>query len=279
MAYVPIATEVGAVYTLTSPSGDVAVFNDPTSPNYVGMLTEVTGLDSADVREAADDLVEADGGTHGYFYFGRRPITLSGRVFGHTTIAARNVRLDRARRASLGLRGDCTLAWTPSGGLPVFTTCRRQQPFRESGAWVKEFQIPLVSEYAVIFGNTLKTSASTAAGTNVVLENQGNYGAYPLIEITGAAATTVDPTVTVTPPSGPAQVFRTTGLTLASGEVVQFDMLNHTGTFISGARNGQSANRYIDFTTTAFPGLVTGNNTFLLGPSGSMVVKYRDTWA
>jgi hypothetical protein len=279
MAYVPLASQIGARYTLTSPTGDVAVFNDPTSPDYVGMLTEVTGLDSAEVRESAVDLVEADGGAHGYFYFGRRPIVLSGKVFGHASISERNIRMDRARRASLGLRGDCTLAWTPAGGLPVFTTCRRQQPFRESGNWVKDFQIPLVSEYAVIFGATLKTSASIASGAGTVLENQGNYAAYPIVEITGAAAGTNNPTFSVTPSGGVASVFRTTGLTLASGEKVEFDMLNHTGRFTAGARNGQSANRYIDFAAGAFPALLSGNNTVLLGPSGTMIVKYRDTWA
>lgn len=290
MAYVPLAQQFGAIYTLTSPTGDVAVFNDPTSPDYVGMLTEVTGLDSAEVRESAEDLVEADGGAHGYFYFGRRPIVLSGRVFGHASITERNLRLDRARRASMSLRPkidatgaitEGTLAWTPTGGLPVFTTVRRQQPFRESGNWVKDFQIPLVSEYAVIFGQTLKTSASLASATPTVFENQGNYPSYPVFQITGPSGSVTNPTVTVDPAAtgDPTLVFKTTGLVLAQNEVVEFDMLNHSGKFTAGARIGQSANRFIDFTTGAFPALLSGDNTVTLGVGGTLVMRYRDTWA
>lgn len=62
MAYVPFATEFSTVYTLTSPSGVVAVLNDSASANYAGVIKEITGLDSAEVRESASDLVEADGG-------------------------------------------------------------------------------------------------------------------------------------------------------------------------------------------------------------------------
>ena len=452
MAYYPLATEHGALYRLVGADGvSVATFNDPNDPNYVGMLTEVTGLDSADVRESASEMVEADGGTHGIFYLGRRPITMAGKVFGHQSIAERNLRIDRARRASLALRGDSTLSWKPStrnenlvvnpraqnnttgwattgtglqGGAtltrqtgvapPVgtttfqiatsgatnafqgaattlslvagrtyafsvayrrtvgtgsgqfvinstdgansaalasgltasgwtvvtgtftptqtatyflalrqsdsnslastfqftdvlaspgtnttyrdgdstghywqgdagnsasgdfieqFTTVRRQGPFRETGAWVKEFQIPLVSEYAYIFGSQIKT---VAAG--VAAENRGNMPAYPIISITGGST---DPTV-----SDGTRVFRTllnasSGGALAAGETVEFDMLNHTGKFTAGARNGQSANRYINWATTAWPyltGLGT-TQTFTLTGGGTLSVRYRDAWA
>jgi hypothetical protein len=269
MAYQPLATEVGAVYTLTGPAGTVAVFNDPASANYVGMLTEVTGLDSAEVRESAIELSDADGGVHGDFFLGRRPITLSGRVFGHASITERNARLDRARRASLGLRADSTLIWTPTGAQEVFVYVRRQQPFRESGAWVKDFQIPLVSERAII-----QSTALVSGSTGSALENQGNWPAYPSFAITGTIS---NPTI-----SDGTRTFRTTGLTLAAGETVEFDMGAHTGVFTAGARSGQSANQYINFTTTEWPYL-TGNGTsqtFTRTPSGATVtVRYRHTWA
>lgn len=270
MAYLPLATEVGAIYTLTSPDGVTAVFNDPGDANYVGMLTDVTGLDSADVRESANDLTEADGGVHGDFYFSRRPITLSGLVFGHGSVQERSRRLDLARRASMALRGDSTLTWTPQGGVQMFVPVRRQQPFRESGAWVKSFQIALVCQYATLFGTALKTAVAGAPA-----ENQGNYPAYPILAITGSSS---NPTVT-----GGGLTFRTTGLTLAAGETVEFDMLNHTGVFTAGTRNGQSANRYIDFALTQWPYLAGGGSvqTFTVtgGGTTSLVVKFRDTWA
>ncbi len=273
MAYYPLATEINAIYRLTGPDGAVAVFNDPNDPSYVGMLTEVTGLDSPEIRESAIELVQADGGAHGDFWFGRRPITLTGRVFGHSTLAARELRIDRARRASLALRGNATLSWKPSDWatrtyVEMFTTVRRQQPFRESGGWNKDFQIALVSEHAYIFSTELKT---VAAG--VATENRGNMPAYPIVAFTGAST---NPTI-----SDGTRTFRTTGLTLAGGEAVEFDLYNHTGVFTAGARNGQSANRYIDFTTTQWPyltGLGT-SQTFTLGGGGTASIIYRDTWA
>lgn len=283
MAYFPLATEIGAIYTLVSSNGLwTAVFNDPTDANYVGMLTEVTGLDSADVRESAIDVVEGDGGVHGNFYMGRRPVVLTGKVFGHATLAARELRLDKLRNASLALRGDATLKWKPSDWatrtyVERFVPVRRQQPYRETGQWVKDFQVPLVSQYSQIFSTNLYTSASTAAGTGVVVENQGNFPAYPIIEITGISGATT----TVT--DGNGGTFKTlSSLTVASGEKVQFDMMTHQGTFTAGARVGQSATRYIDFASiTQWPALIKGNNTVTLaiGAGGTFKVIWRDTWA
>lgn len=469
MSYYPYSSQTAAHYRLVGPSGAVATFNDEFDPSYVGMLTEVTGLDSAEVREAATDLVEADGGSHGNFYFGRRPIVLNGRVFGHGSHRERALRLDRARRASLAMRDDAVLSWKPNGRyenlvenpvagldttghgittsagttvtrvttdlpnkpgtstpfstgiswagtvaatagansvgrysngattgrIPVepgrwygasgslrlnsvtgtmnsirirvyfytstgasagtadltihnspvigetyhssgmvqappdavtavpriytahpnpttfalaysgitfgpgeptlmwrdaetddyhwagarhasatgdfieqFTPVRRQQPFRETGAWNKDFQIALVSEYAYIFSTYARSFA-----TGVAMENRGNAPSYPRIRITGLSS---NPTV-----STDGRTFRTTGLTLASGETVEFDMLTHTGYFVSGPRAGQSANRYINFTTTDWPylgGLGT-TQTFAATGGGSATITYRDVWA
>jgi hypothetical protein len=460
MGYYPFSSEYSAHYRLVGPDGAIATFNDPLDPNYVGMLTEVTGLDSPEIRESSVELVQADGGAHGDFWLGRRPIVMSGRVFGHQTAVERQIRLDRARRASLALRGNSVLSWKPAGrrenlvrnprvinstdwfpnfssgltgtsathsgaggriqavqpndsvgrvmyfasatgatGFPVvpersyhvraqvthasagvapvsgsridilwykadgapstvqaqtsgvavganaagvftashtatapsdaafvgfrmrsdtatandvmdvtwtnamvtetergttyfdgntagfhwtgttdnsvsgdyvemFTTVRRQQPFRESGGWNKDFQIALVSEHAYLYSTLLRS-----LGAGVIAENRGNMPAYPLLQITGPSTS---PTV-----SDGTRVFRTTGLTVASGETVEFDTFNHTGRFIAGARNGQSANRYIDFAATAWPyltGLGT-TQTFVLTGGGVAVVVYRDTWA
>jgi hypothetical protein len=112
MARMPFSPQLNAIYTLQY-AGFKAVFNDPFDPDYAGMLTEVSGLDSPDIRESAEDLVESDGGVHGNFYFGRRPVTLSGRIFGHATAADRDRRLDLVRNASMALRSDAVLSWEP----------------------------------------------------------------------------------------------------------------------------------------------------------------------
>lgn len=285
MAYYPISTEIGGIYTLVSPSGERAVFNDQADADYVGMLPGpegITGLDSAEVRESAFDRVEGDGGYHGKFYFSRRPIVINAKVFNHASIAQRTARVDKARQASLCLGADGALTWKPSNWattsyLELYVPVRRQQPFRETGGWVKDLQIPLVSEHAVIFSNTLITSASTAAGTGVVLENRGNYAAYPILEISGVSGSTT----TITDGNG-GTYKSLSSLTIASGEKVEVDTLNHTAVFTAGARNGQNATRYIDFSSiTQWPALAKGNNTFTLasGAGGTLRVKYRHTWA
>ena len=161
-------------------------------------------------------------------------------------------------------------ASTSGNFLELFTTVRRQQPFRESGNSVKELQIPLVSEYAPVFS----TGRKSLTGSPVVCENRGNYVSYPIIEITGVST---NPRVA----DNTGGDFRTTGLTVASGETVQFDMLNHTGIFTAGARNTQSATRYIDFTNTKWvdlPGASSTTVTYTSG-GGTMRVIWRDAWA
>lgn len=280
MPYYPYAPAISDIYTLWSPTHGTAVFNDPASPDYVGMLTEVTGLDSAEVREASEELTEADGGAHGNFFYGRRPIVLTGRVFGHATQAARAVRLDRLMRASHAMRDDAILSWKPENWatvthVPMQTWVRRQQPLRFSGGWVKEFQLSLVSEYAQLFSVDIRTSATINSGSSGSLENQGSGEAWPVISISGAST---NPSV-MNETAVPMQQLFTTGLTLVAGETVRIDTLTHTAAFTAGPRNGQSANRYIDFgSTVRWPRLPRGSSSLSLQGGGSMVVTWRDTW-
>jgi len=179
-----IGVEYGVIYTLTGPDGTVAVFNDSTSPNYVGILSpESSGLDSAEVREDAQDTTEGDGGIHGDFYYGRRPVILQGTVIasGRTDRAQK---IDKIRRASNAMRGDAILSWTPSAGsMPVRLKLRRQQPLRFTKGWVKDFMIPMVSAKAFIesaseeaIGGTTNGAVETIPAT---VENKAGAFAEP----------------------------------------------------------------------------------------------------
>lgn len=270
MAYVPFSPQIGCKYVLTN--GTVrAVFNDVSDADYVGVLSDITGLDSPDVREAAEDLVQADGGSHGQFWFGRRPITMTVQVANNVSALARDTRLDKLIRASNALRSDAILSWQNepiASTLGMQTWVRRQQPLRISGGWVKTVQLALVSQYAPIFGATAKSSAATASGTGVVVENQGSYVSYPVLRVTGAST---NPQVAVTG----GGTLKTTGLTIAGGAYIDFDTLTHTAT----RNDGTSMNRYIDFTNmTAWPTLASGNSTVTLTGGGTLTVFWRDAW-
>lgn len=288
-------TEIGAKYTLTGPRGDVAVWNDSTDPNYIGMLTDVTGFDSPEVRESADDLVQMDGGVHGDFYYGRRPITLSGMLINPASASERNIRQNKLSAASDAMRADAVLDWTPSGGVRSFLRLRRQQPLRVTGTWQKEFQLAMVAADPRIYSyalNSMEVTASAAGaasgrgypeGFNIdygpsapngqlLVNNVGTTLTYPVLTVTG-------------PGSNPTLSNLTTGqaisirYTLAAGETLTIDTLNRT-IILNGTVSRYGA---LDFLNTAWWGVVPGVNDIRLAftsfsTGAKLRVDWRDAW-
>jgi hypothetical protein len=280
MAYFPFAPEYGARYVLETPDSSLrAVLNDPADPDYVGMASEGTGLDSPEIRESAEDLVESDGGHHGDFYYSRRPITFNVEVFGHTSTLARAIRLDKLRQVvAAGLRDDLNLSWIPSYGttpdvdyVEMYTPVRVQQPLRFSGAWNKQATLALVSEYAPLFSKAQRSSAATASGATVVVENRGNYPAAPIIRITGAST---NPVVTNST-TGKTLRF-VAGYALGAGVAIDVDTLNQDGEKVS---DGSSVNDKIDYLTSTWPLMPKGNNSFTMAGGGTFQIFWRDAWS
>lgn len=187
----PLGVEYGCKYTLTGPDGTIAVFNDSTDPNFVGILSpESSGLDSPEVREDAQDNTEDDGGIHGNFFYGRRPVILQGTILspsgGAPSATQRNELVDKLQRASNAMRGDATLKWKPKGATEeVELKLRRQQPVRITKGYVKDFQVPLVSATAAIQGASLSSlsgvidgSTTTASKTTVPTELKNEAGEF-----------------------------------------------------------------------------------------------------
>lgn len=182
--------EYGVPFELVGPYGDRAVFNDPDDADYVGMLTNISGLDSADIRESTEDLTETDGAAQGPNYYSARSVVLEGVTFGHSTASQRAARLDKLVRASNALRGDCTLNWTPSGGVPVFLTARRSQPLRISGGWNKTFQVSIKAADPRIYSQELHESTDTL-GQQVIAVNAGTGETFPTYTVLGPYASNV----------------------------------------------------------------------------------------
>jgi hypothetical protein len=115
MAELSQGQQNSAIYWLENAEGRRAVYNDPSDPDYVGPVDDVTGLDSAEVREAATDAVEAHGGFHGNFWSGRRPVTIQSTITPNDapTIASREDKLEKLRRSSQALTRDGYLIWFP----------------------------------------------------------------------------------------------------------------------------------------------------------------------
>lgn len=290
------AIEINARYVLTGPDGSRAVFNDNTDVDFVGMLTDVTGLDSPDVRESSDDLVQMDGGVHGDFFYGRRPITLTGIILNPASAAERNYRQNLLAQASNAMRGDAVLSWNLSSGEEQQVLVRRQQPLRVTGSWQKQFQLQMVSADPRIYSQALHntaTLASTPSGASagrgypkaynvtyslvaplgqLIVSNDGNTLSYPILRVFGPGT---DPIITN----------YTTGqqlgllTTLSSSDFLEIDMYARTIMFA-----GTSA-RYslLDFPNSEWWGLIPGTNDVRInfstfsGGSG-LAVSWRDAW-
>lgn len=290
----PAGPQYSAVYVLQGPDGTRAVLNDPTDADYIGVVTEITGLDSPDVRENADDLVQMDGGIHGDFFYGRRPIVLSGMILNPASADDRNRKMTKLMQASNAMRGDATLTWTLANNNQQFVSVRRQQPLRITDNWQKTFQCSLVAADPRIYSTTLNqiTTAASAVPTNIgriydksydidyggsavagglLISNDGNAITYPILTVTG-------------PGSNPQILNYTTGesinliYTLAAGEYITIDTLNRT------VKLGGTTSRYsaIDFTNTKWWGLVPGLNDIRQGwtsqAGASLTVQWRSAW-
>jgi hypothetical protein len=296
MALLPTGPQFGVKYTLTGPDGTVVTFNDPSDANNIGVLSEITGFDSPEVIESADNLVQMDGGIHGDFFYGRRPITMSGKIIGFADTTARNMNMTKLMQATNAMRSNATLTWTPDGGgAQQFVALRRQQPLKISGAWVKDFQISLVAADPRVYSATLHSQTVNASGTGgsggfsfPMTFNLG-FGAAVVTGqtfVTNSGSTESWPIYTITGPGTNPSIYNaTTNKTLAfiyslnAGETLVVDTLNRT-VFLNGTASRYSA---LDFTNSKWGGLVPGVNDvrlqfFSFGTGASIRVDWRDAW-
>lgn len=267
--------ELYAVYTLTGPDGTRAVINNTADADYVGTFGDdgISGLDSPEVRENAWDLVEADGGAHGNFWFGRRPVTLTLDVLG-TTAADRNAKLEKIKRATNAMRGDGILSWTtPSTAGPnQQISYRRQQPLRIEGAWKKSVFLGLVAADPRIYSSTLHSLTINPGAGYSTVTNQGDFTSPASLKINGPGT---NPTLTA---NGWPLVFQ--GLTLSAGEFITVDLMQRT------VVKNDGTNQYgkVNFLSSAWWLLASGDNSVKIdwasGSTGAstLVVTWRDAW-
>jgi hypothetical protein len=273
--------QVSAVYTLLSPNGYRAVFNNAADADYVGdLLGEegITGLDSPDLRTSMYDKVQADGAIFGEFFHGTRPITMQGMILASTVTArnARTAKLDKAVNDCA--RGAGTLTWTPTGGVSSFVTVRKHQPQRVKGGWAKNFMVSLVAADPLVYASTLSTLTDTSASVTVSPNNTGDAPSPPaLIRITGPVT---NPAVRRVQGAYDHRL-RLQGLTIATGQYVDISVVNATAI----RSDGTDVYQYIDFpTAAAWWTVLPGVNTVTLEGTGrttgttAIRVDWRSAW-
>jgi phage-related protein len=254
--------EYGAVWTVTAPDGASVTFNDG-----LGLyLEDVSGFDSPNVRENVEDLPGVDGAVAGNFWYGSRPVTLTGRIVA-SSASARNTKISDLLIALRGLRGNVILQTTPSG-MSAMRATGRIQNVRITGGFVKQFQIGIVCPDPRMYGTTLNSQSSS--GTTLSVTNAGNFDAPPVLRITNYT----NPVITNTT-SGEAISF--TGLTLGTTAYVDVDMLNKT--IVSDLGVNRYAN--VVFPASKFWFLRRGSNSLSFtggGGSKSVRVQWYDVW-
>lgn len=271
---VPSGPQYGVKYTLTNKDGVRCVFNDDGDADYVGWLSNITGFDSADVREAADDLVGDDGGVHGSFFFGRRPVVLEGGIDPRPDTIERNIRMTRLQRASNAMRSDATLSWMPDGGVQQEIKVRRQQPLRITGAYNKSFQMSLVASDPRIYSSQVKESIILPAVHNAEVENIGTMDTPPFFSISGPATAIEIHNHT----TGQFIVF-TAAYSITSTQRLDIDVPTRT----VKRENGTNVYSQIDFLNTSWFSLVPGVNNIALHATGTsantaLTLRWRDAW-
>lgn len=281
----PLGVQFGQRWTLQGPDGTTAVFNDPTSPNYVGAITDVSGFDSPEVRENAGNLVQLDGGVHGDFFYGRRPITMSGTIYNVADVADRNVKLELLKRSTDAMRpqswqtgpagqGNARLSWTSAGGSPVYLDLRRQQPLRVSGGWNKDFQLSMVAADPRIYSTTLRTATAGPSSTAATCANYGNTMTYPVYTITSPVYL---PQITNT---STGSEIRVNIDLITAGHTLVIDSFKRTAIY-DGATNVYGA---IDFLATNWDGLPGASVSLVAfsatasGAGAGLTITWRDAY-
>lgn len=292
--------QIGIPYELIGPDGTRAVFNDKADPDFVGFLdgeNGVTGLDGADVRESAEDIVEGDGGAHGNFYIGRRNVTLQGMIdpdgVDIVTVMQREQRIKRASRA---LRADAVLRWQQADRPLCRLSVRRQSKPSISGRRPKQVQLAFVSADWRVYSDEEHALAALGSGPpdnggltfdmpfDIDFVGLGNGIAQIQALNTGDAMT--PPTFRIDGPiDSPTLYNATTGkamlltTTLAFGEFLQVDVAARSILY-NGVTNLYQAFAY---GVSDWIELAPGNNDLRIltpgySPPAGFTVYWRDAW-
>jgi len=293
-----MVTELDIAYELTGPDGQRVVWNDQADPDYVGITTEIGGLDAPDLTESAENLVQEDGGVHGDFFHNRRPLTFEGLLLNPQDPTERNTRMLKMTGATNAMRADATLRFQPSGMEMLRTDVRRQNGPRFSGAWQKTFQVGLVAEDPRIYSDTVYTQQTPASLVGVPPQGRafpetGNivYGSGDTsgqLFITNSGNTTTYPIISITGPGNfPAVINATSGYTmyfsgaLSASDTIVIDTNPLRRTVI--LNNALSVYSRLQFSTSTIWGLLPGANdirlTFASFSTGAgMAIQWQNAW-
>lgn len=269
------AIELGCPYYVWGGNNQFCL-NNPADPNFVGYVTDITGLDDAEVRENAQNKVAGDGGLHGPFYKGRRPWTVTGFIMPQMPVSARSAAQDFISQVmDKTLKVDGFLTWYPTNGVARYVGFRKQQPLRITKGQSnveRTFQLAGVAADPLIYSSGPVHSADTALGSGLSLT------------VFNAGTTDSPPTITLYGANNFLVTNRTTGQALGAVPAFSFGQtvtITLSGNYPSVTTPviGDSSG-FMDITQTNWDfALAPGNNVVDVQNATRMIIQWRDAFS
>lgn len=242
------------------------------------IVTDIDGLDDADVRDARDTNPAAHGETAFDSYYGGRTIVLSGKIRAYSLGKLRD--LEQALRAALGdLQEHLLTVRGASASQDVVLYCKKYQKLtiketQTDFRYMRDFQISLRASDPFMMSYLEHYAPVTLAASpgTVAILNNGNFDARPRYRIIG-------------PITNPVILNSTTGKqitingSVAAGAFLEIDVRRKTIVDQSGANKFGMLDVTSDWAT-----LTPGSNSLQLSGTGitggttAFQVFWRDTW-
>ena len=266
--------EVSLSYVLATPAGTLT-FNATSGDRY--WLSNVSGMDSTDLRGGGSVLSQRDGGIAGTRFQQPLFITFEGQ-FVADTVTSRTL-LEKNMRTYLRSlhRTDGTLTYTPTGLPARQRTVRLAAGPDHSGGYLKSFQFVLEAPDPLAYSTTLTTSANiTVNGAAVNVTNGGDVATWPTLQLHGAVTNPIIKNNT----TGKTLELDYSGLVVADGTYVEANTRNETVLLTTGV----SKIGALDPLTSEFWQLAVGVNAIEVdgtspGANAKGVVVFRDAYS
>lgn len=269
------AIELGCPYYVVGSNDQQFAINVPSDPNFVGYVTDVTGIDDTNIRENAQVKVAGDGGLHGPFWKDRRPWTISGFIVPQMPVAARSAAQDYiAQIMDTCLQADGYLVWYPTNSEPRYVAFRKQQPLRITKGQSnveRNFQLAGVCADPRIYGYGPVNEATTEYGGSVTVFNAGTTNSPPTLTLTLTGGIFV-----ATNETTGQQLVGSSAIAGYSGPLV----ITLSGNYPSAIGNLGDMSGYLAAPATDWDfALAPGENVLTVVNMGEMVVQWRDAWS
>jgi len=252
-------------------------------PRY--RITDIGGLDDADVRDAREANPMRDGELALPAYYGGRTITLTGRIIARNVAEMRTMQ-SNLKRAFSTLEESRLKFYNASGSTDyIYIDVRKSAPIQMREAQVnaqpyRDFLVTLRASDPRFYSSATSTIASYGAGLATTFNgyNSGHAASEPVIKITGPLYPVVaGSTMQVSIANLSAGQALNLGFSSSSFlNATNYAVIDCSARSVSGGINYSNV-----LSGSLFPQVASGTNTFYVAGftgTGSVEVYYKSAW-